>query len=409
MERFRPHRRLADGFTLTVFDSARRLRKEDWEKVREDSSLFLHPDYLEEVEKCVGPSLRCRYVIVYRDAEPCGIFNFQISSFSAGLFGDLISREVASVKVKRSNLFARYIEANREEVMMQLLTCGNNLISGPHGFAFNSAVQESQQPDMLLAVTDLMAREEKLKKSIASLLLKDFTEPIPGEFLGARIPYAHLSVEPVMMVNLPPGLTSLEQYTALFSKKYRNRARRILESRNKVRVFDAGTEEIARGMEALYPLYEQVYAKAKFRLLKLRPGYFVRCSEIFGNRFLFRILYEGDTPVAFASGFVAGDILESHYIGLDYGRNQDLELYQNLLYLFVEEGIKHGCRIVNLGRTAAEIKTTVGAVPQEMHCYIRPMNGISRLLQRFFISYLRAQPFTARNPFKEENAIHETS
>ena len=57
---------------------------------------------------------------------------------------------------------------------------------------------------------------------------------------------------------------------------------------------------------------------------------------------------------------------------------------------------------VNLGRTAAEIKTTVGAKAQDLICYIKPQNTISKIIQKPFISFLQPSEWVARNPFKEE-------
>jgi hypothetical protein len=43
-----------------------------------------------------------------------------------------------------------------------------------------------------------------------------------------------------------------------------------------------------------------------------------------------------------------------------------------------------------------------GAKPEDLICYIKPQNTISRLIQKPFISFLQPQPWIPRNPFKEE-------
>ena len=58
---------------------------------------------------------------------------------------------------------------------------------------------------------------------------------------------------------------------------------------------------------------------------------------------------------------------------------------------------------VYLGRTAAEMKSTVGAVAHDLVCYIRHRNGLSNQVIRPFIDYLKPSDWTPRNPFKEEN------
>jgi hypothetical protein len=68
----------------------------------------------------------------------------------------------------------------------------------------------------------------------------------------------------------------------------------------------------------------------------------------------------------------------------------------------IDEAIRNKRTVVNLGRTAAEIKTTVGAKAYDLICYIKPQNTISKLIQKPFISFLQPAEWTPRNPFKEE-------
>jgi len=59
---------------------------------------------------------------------------FQINDFPASLFGELIEKQITELKSKRASIFQRYIDHNEDETIMRLVTCGNNFISGEHGF-----------------------------------------------------------------------------------------------------------------------------------------------------------------------------------------------------------------------------------------------------------------------------------
>ena len=107
--------------------------------------------------------------------------------------------------------------------------------------------------------------------------------------------------------------------------------------------------------------------------------------------------------IAFSSSFeVEESVLEAHYIGLDYSLNKELELYQNILYDFIGKAVVSGKSHVNLGRTASEIKSTVGAKVQELTCYIKPQNTVSKVILKPFINFLQPGEWIPRNPFKEE-------
>jgi predicted N-acyltransferase len=300
------------------------------------------------------------------------------------------------------NLFEKYIDSNKEEILLRLFTCGNNLVSGEYGFLFNARVPHADANLLLLEISDLISKEEKLSGTISAILLKDFREPLLPKKIFKDRKYSDFFVEPNLVVEIPAGVNTLEKYLELFSKKYRNRAKGIFKDLQGVQTRYLELEEITKAEKQIFRLYENVFEKAKFKLIKLPGHYFSAVKKIFKAQFIFKGFYYESKMIGFASCFVKTDgNLEAHYIGIDYEVNNRFNLYQNILYTMIEEGITHQCTKVNLGRTAAEIKTTVGAKPQELLCYMKPQNTISKLIQKPFISFLQPAAWTARNPFKE--------
>ena len=125
-------------------------------------------------------------------------------------------------------------------------------------------------------------------------------------------------------------------------------------------------------------------------------------KKIFRDRFIVVGYFKEGKLVSFLSAIVLEHELEAHYIGLDYAANKDLELYQNILYKYIDLAIERGIKRVNLGRTASEIKSTVGAKAYDLHCYVRPHNTLSKLVLKPFCSFLQPSEWVPRNPFKEE-------
>jgi hypothetical protein len=404
-KRFSPYRKINDDYTFTLFGKAADIPHAQWSSITCNNTVFLEKDYLQILERSENTRLGCRYVIVYRRSKPCGIIYFQIVDFKAGIFGSLMTSQLDNLRERRMNLFERYLDSNREEVLMRLFTCGNNLVSGEYGFLFAESIKEKTRNELVLNITDLVAKEEKLRGTISAILLKDFYDPLRPATLPENEKYSDFFVEPNMVVEIPKQVETLEDYIGLFAKKYRNRARSILRS-------VAGTEtryltlaDIERNENGIYRLYEEVFEKAKFRLMKLPLDYFSAVKKLYPDNFIIKAYFENGTMVAFLSAFILpAGVVEAHYIGFKYEANLRLDLYQNILYAVINEGISHKCRRVNLGRTAAEIKTTVGARPFNLICYIKPQNTISRLIQRPFISFLQPAKWTPRNPFREEKS-----
>ena len=104
--------------------------------------------------------------------------------------------------------------------------------------------------------------------------------------------------------------------------------------------------------------------------------------------------------VGFKTCFILKNTIEAHFIGLDYTCNKELELYQNILYDYIKITISNNKQQLFLGRTAAEIKSTVGAEAYELKCYIRHRNPLSNRIIKPFVDYLKPAQWVPRNPFK---------
>ncbi|MDO8999619.1 MAG: hypothetical protein Q7W45_07640 [Bacteroidota bacterium] len=398
-----PFRVLNDDFSFSLYEKADAIPEKDWEAITKGDSVFLEKNYLKIVETCEHTKLTSRYVILYHKTKPCGIIYFQIVDFKASVFGELLENQVESIKSTRLNLFEKYIDSNKDEVLLRLFTCGNNLVSGEYGYLFDKKIADEKAHTLLLNIIDVVSKEEKLARTISAILLKDFHSPLKPKELFEDEKYSEFFVEPNLIVDIPENVDSLESYIALFSKKYRNRAKSIFKSFTEIESKQLNTDEIKLHEKQLYKLYEGIFEKAKFKLIKLPKNYFSSVKSIYETKFNVKAFFYKGEIVAFASCFKMPDnSLEAHYIGFDYELNQEFNLYQNILYSMIDEAIKNKLSKVNLGRTAAEIKTTVGAKAENLICYIKPQNTISKIIQKPFISFLQPAEWIPRNPFKEE-------
>ncbi|WP_317899029.1 hypothetical protein [Aurantibacillus circumpalustris] len=402
-KRFLPFRKINEEFSFSLFEKADMIPSIDWDAITANKSTFLEKEYLKIIENGQHTKLMCRYVIVYKHKTPCGIIYFQVIDFKAEIFGDILSQQVESIKSKRMNLFERYIDSNKNEVLLRLFTCGNNLVSGEYGFIFDKHIKQNDASELLLKITDLVSKEEKLRGTISAILLKDFVKPLEPAELFDSDKYSQFYVEPNMLVTIPEDVKTIEEYINLFSKKYRNRAKNILKKTSDIEIQELNLEEIRAHEKRIYALYEEIFKNAKFKLIKLPHDYFSCVKELFPTKFTVIGYFLENKLVAFGSSFLMEDgSVEAHYIGFDYTLNNEYDLYQNLLYCAINEAIKNKRRTINLGRTAAEIKTTVGAKAEDLICYIKPQNTISRIIQKPFISFLQPAEWIPRNPFKEE-------
>lgn len=398
----KPNRKLFGNYTFTCFEEIEKVPESDWTQAINNKNVFLSYNYLRVLHKEKSTHFRFRYVIIYNRKNPIGVVYFQINDFSASLFGELIEKQITELKSKRASVFQRYIEHNEHETIMRLVTCGNNFISGEHGFYLDVNSKKTTFK-LVEGVIDCVARAEKLRGKISAILVKDFyAEGFGDKDCWYCNKFIHFNVEPNMIIDLPNGLSTLNDYIHCFSKKYRNRAKNILKASSSLTKKRLSIDEISFYKNTMHDLYTQVFNQAKFKLVHLSPGYFEDVIKANINSFYVDAWFLEDTMISFACGFCLENEVEAHYIGFDYAHNKTYELYQTILYSYIEQAILMQKRKINLGRTASEIKTTVGAKPHELLCYIKPQNTVSKLIMKPFMQFLQPTEWIPRNPFKEE-------
>jgi hypothetical protein len=123
----------------------------------------------------------------------------------------------------------------------------------------------------------------------------------------------------------------------------------------------------------------------------------------FGDQFELTGYFLNEQLVAFRSSWKNGDILEAHFVGLDYEANKRIPLYSRILYDFLKDGIDKQVKHIEYGRTAPEIKSTLGAVPVTLGTFVRHRSGLStRLLQPFINKRSVSDAIIYRQPFKSQ-------
>ncbi len=400
------HLKLEKEFTFSIFDKADLVNEHDWIEVLDHRNFFLELKYLKILESIESRTFGARYVIVYKNKLPYGLIYFQIINFEAKAFGDLLETQLKNLQSKRSKLFEKYIDENEREVLMRLVTCGNNVVTGENAFIFKkNGLTKNKNYDLVEKIIDKLGSNEKLKGKVSAILVKDFYTPVdtPRSKCPLRSEkYVGFKVEPNMVVDIPENVNTLEQYILSFSKKYRNRAKGILKLGSALEQKELTQSDLKKENDAVYNLYLQVYNKAKFKLIKLPPNYFYECKQQFGDAFFIIGFYLNKKLVAFCTGFeISAEEIEAHYIGFEYELNKEMELYQNILYKLIDTTLLRKLRKLNLGRTASEIKSTVGAKERELTCYIMPQNTISKVVLKPFMQLLQPSEWVPRNPFKE--------
>jgi hypothetical protein len=204
-----------------------------------------------------------------------------------------------------------------------------------------------------------------------------------------------------MELNIANDWNTFEDYLAALSSKYRVRANKIVKTSSSIQRIDFDSEKILQYQTEIKALYHQVADKVDFNLAVLPDDYFYAQKKNLPSKYHFIGYFYEEKLVGFITIFELDDKAEVHYIGLDYAVNKSLHLYQSMLYDMIKFGINNKVSHLHFGRTAPEVKSTIGAKALPMFGFIKHRNSLVNAIMGFFTARLKPRAYILRNPFKE--------
>ncbi len=379
------------------FSSVNEIPATVWEELQCGSNAYFHPKYLNSLEKN-NLHISFAYVVLLDHQKKAIAFaSIQIVNFQFNGIEKSMNKSFHNLKNigKRIGLVSKLTP-------IRLLVCGNIFVSGEHGIF----ISENEDKQLVIkklakAISHLSKANKILTKDISIYLIKDFIKEslrITDELHDLN--YYSFHVEPNMVLQLDKNWHTFQDYLDAMKTKFRIKAKRALKLSTDIVVKETSRENIKTMLPEISKLYKKVSAKADFNLGELNPETYSSLKKEFGEKYIFKTYWYQDTIVGFMSGIINIDSLDAHFVGIDYELNKNLAIYQKMLYDYVEIGIVNNLKRINFGRTAGEIKSSIGAVPEELTCYIRHKKSITNRFIKPFLNYIEPKPFAQKKPFK---------
>lgn len=375
----------------------------DWDAAAPLHDIFLQRPYLSILEANPPVGMRFAYLVFYAEEKPIGVAHCQIKYFK----GD---DNIADLEVPRKDpcffgglaqWFKRWVAG---KAAADILICGNMLLTGEHGYHFDyqqiSAVNATRVLEKALDnVVETMAREG-VKMPV--ILVKDIAPEnrSQGNFLQEK-GFTEFDIQPNMVLSLP--FRDMDAYLGAMSTKYRTRAKRAMKKLDGIEKRVLSYEDILQELPTIYRLYRDIANNAGFNMLDLNEQYLAALKQHLGEHFQMFAYYREGQLVAFYTVIRNHDELEAHFLGYEKSLNHEYQLYLNILYDIVKLGLEGHCHQIVFARTALEIKSSVGAVAQDLYCYLRHQNSVANKFAPYILDYLKpVEEWQPRHPFKEE-------
>jgi len=390
------------GVSVVLYDTMDGIT-DDWDKAAPHNNIFLQKTYLTILEKNAPTGMKFCYFLFYKGQQPIGVALGQVQYFKADQnIKDQSSDSKTPCFFTAIGKYIKSVVANKVE--FYTLVCGNLLLTGEHGFYLADEIPKRAQfqvvEEALRLGKDFM---KKRGTTISATLVKDFCEESRREThaLGAQS-YGEFTIQPNMFLDIRDNWKSIDDYLGDMQSKYRVRAKRAFKKLAGVERKEFNEDRIKANSARLHELYMKIAGNVGFNLLYLNENYLLALKQQFQDKFKLIGYYHEDKLIAFYTTIDNGHELEAHFLGFDKEFNRSKQVYLNILYDIVGIGIERQAKRIIFARTALEIKSSVGAVPEEMYCYCRHHSSLSNRLLKPIFDYLSPEDdWVQRHPFKE--------
>jgi len=378
-----------NSFVTSLYPTVDLIDPVVFKELNTDNNVYFSKSFLKAFELS-NPQIEFKYISI-SDSKKNTIALALVQVINLSVEGTLKNIKVASLVRKLLGLFF----CNEH---IKILFCGNVFLSGEHGIRCSDGVSKDEIMTQIGTALDAVAANTK---PLHAIFIKDFKKgSLKNTQRFLNFGYSEINVEPNLIVLLDPKWKTFEDYKNNLKSKYRIKANKAdaTSSDLKTRLFTEHDFETYK--EELQALYQNTIDNASFNAQVLNLNTYSHLRASFKDDFIVKAYFLDDKLVGFLTALFNKNTLDAHFIGLDYQLNKSHAIYPRILNDYVRLGIEKQVSSIDLGRTASEIKTTIGAKPIELSCYIKHKNPFFNSLIKPFFRRIKIKEFKQHLPFK---------
>ncbi len=381
---------------IGVFRSAKEVPSDLWMQLQH-RNCFLDKTYLNAVEEAGYEGLSFYYIFKKNKSNKEISFHyFQIVDLAQRDLNSILNLDPYGQLLNVfSQVLDKFIFGIKRNKPHYLIVSGNILLSGDYG-----VISDKRDSKSLFESIELIKKELNAAGKVVATIVKDLPKEDKMVEDFPQHKFLPMVMDPIMEFDVDPKWMKFDDYLLALSSKYRVRANNVMKKMEGVEIRDFNADDFKKHKTTLYELYKGVQQKSPVRLLSCKIDYLFNLLNLSNDRIIFRTFWKDKKIIAFMTVIMNGNELEAHHIGFDYSLNKILAIYQNILYHYIEIAIQHKMQRISFGRTALEIKSTVGAVPVEYKAFMRFENKIVNSLISHVLPEKSGSDWIQRNPFK---------
>lgn len=378
--------------TFKIYTSTNNL-PENWDSIAV-SNVFLNSKYLNVLQNAAPSNMHCHFIGIFSNDTLVGVAVSQyIDLGNVNSYGN--RDNCFKTKIKKY-IIKKYIS--------NILFVGNNMLTGQNAFCFDSKTPISDGILALKAAGDFLKRDYKKKGiNIHLTVYKDFDEADIKHFKTIDFEkYHQFTIQPNMILNNESYWKNINDYENSLTKKYRDQYKRARKKATGIEKRKLNSNDLEFYEKRIYELYLNVANNAPFNTFYLTENHFEYFKKNLLDSFLFYGYFINESLIGFSTLVKNGNSFDTYFLGYDSNYQKEKMLYLNMLYDMLSYSIKKQYKQVVFGRTALEIKSSIGAKPIKMYGLIMHHNPLINIFTSKLFQYFEPQiEWIERSPFKE--------
>ncbi|AZA96760.1 8-amino-7-oxononanoate synthase [Chryseobacterium shandongense] len=361
---------------------------ENWTSTVGKYNVMLSEEYFRALHVSLPSNMECFMVGIFKENELVGGALFQ--------YIDFVGFKKSTKNEPGWNLKSFFSGILIKDVMI----LGNNMLTGQNGFYFDfSKVSVEDRLMLLHKAVDKMQREIR-KTSL--IIFKDYQKDFAEQFTGKKYKsYFRFSVQPNMKLKIRESWKTFDEYVNDFSKKYRTRVKSAKKKLNGIEKLELNLESVKKYQKEMNCLYHNVADNASFNTFFLAENHFEKMKENLKDKFKVFGYFSDKELVGFYTLIINNNDIDTYFLGYHKEIQKEKQIYLNMLLDMVGYGILYQFKTIVFGKTALEIKSTIGAEPTEIFGLIKHTNFMINPFMNILFPFISPKTdWIQRRPFK---------
>lgn len=377
--------------TYKLYNSVAAL-PEQWDTLAQHN-IFLSTPYLKVLEQSAPENLTPHFIGLFKGNTLCGIALAQYINLNG--VNTLGQREKGFCL--REYFFKKFSS--------QVLVLGNNMLTGQNAYLLDNNTNEASALEAFeKALLELKKQYRKKCIHINLITIKDFNEKEFPDFNAAGYTgYYKFCTQPNMIFSRREHWENADDYLTDLSTKYRTQYNRARKKAAGIEKRQLCCNEIKQYSNTIQELYLTVAGNASFNTFHLPEHHFYTFKKLLGDNFRFYGYFLDGKLVGFNTLIKNGADMDTYFLGYDAAIQKEKMLYLNMLYDMASYSINKHFSHVIYGRSAMEIKSSVGAQAEPVYGLIKHTSPIiNRSMECLFNYFEPKVTWNERSPFKAE-------